>query len=197
MHRGVLELVAGVLRQLPDHLAVPDPVGSDDDVDRAGRERVGCDGAVDDVAVGVLDLDRELGPVHAAQVLDRRVGHLADRHLDRRRRLRVVERQVGRPRHAREDVGDGHLVGDRDLDLAGGGVGRGRVGAGEQRRRTEAEHGSGRDGDDGADSDLTLAELLVLEDVQGSSLSVGGFRLWSPMDQTSVRALCADNESVL
>lgn len=168
MDGATLVLVVGVLVEDPDHPALPDLVGPDDDVDRAGRELVGSDGPVDELVGAVVDLDRELGPVDVVEALHRRVVHLADRHLHRRRALRVVEDELGGPRDAREDVRDRDLLGDRDVHGAGGGVGRAHVRAGEQRRRADAGHGGHSGGGDRADDELALGELL--EDVQGGSL---------------------------
>ena len=155
----VLELVSGVGRELPNDLALPGAVGADDDVDRAGSEGVGGDGAVDDLAVVVDDLDRELREVGPLQVLDVDLADLAQRERDRCGRLRVVDDELCRTRNAREDVGGGELVGDRDLDVTGCDVAGGFVRAREERGSCHAGH---RTEDDQTRSGSCAGATLVL-----------------------------------
>lgn len=181
MDVDVLVLVAGVGGQRPDGLARPGVALGDDDVDRPRGQLVGSDRSVHDGAGVVHDRELELRQVGTGRVLDRRRRRRAERELDRRRRLGVVERQRRGPRHTREDVADGQLLGHRELDVAVVREHRRGVGAGEQGRRTGAQHDRDGGRDDGTGDELLLREpALELAEVHRELPFYGGFR---PIDQ--------------
>lgn len=161
-----LVLVARVRGELVDDLAAPDLALVQGQVEVGRRDGVGRDRAGDDVAVGVLDLDRQLavrevGPVGGvdADGRDRRDG---DRGLDRG--LRVVEHERRRLRAARLQLLALDLRRDREVELAGLDVGRRVAGVGEDRRRGAGER-EGHEGDaaEARDELGALAEVLLLD----------------------------------
>lgn len=159
--REGLVLVARVLRELPDDLAAPDLALGEGQTQVDRRESVGADRAGDDVAVGVLQLDRELAvrEVGAVRVVD---VHRRDRRDGDRRlggRLRVVEHERRRLGAARQQVAGGELLADREVELPGLDVAR-RV----ARVREQGLRGAGEPADEEGSGGQAADDALARDD---------------------------------